>query len=120
MKKFINHILFLLIFLLTAFISNAQEKKNNKVTTEFEVSGVCDMCKKRIENAALIKGVKYAEWDKKTGIITVIYDDRKTTNEAIQEAIAEHGHDTPLAKADSLDYKKLPDCCYYRDDVEVH
>jgi len=120
MKKLINHILFLLIFLLTAFISNAQEKKNNKVTTEFEVIGVCDMCKERIENAALIKGVKYAEWDKKTGIITVIYDDRKTTNEDIQEAIAEHGHDTPLVKADTLDYKKLPDCCSYRDDVEVH
>jgi len=38
------------------------QEKNKKLT--MEVDGKCDMCKTRIEKAALgVKGVKYAMWD---------------------------------------------------------
>ncbi len=55
--------------------SNAQATQKTGIVTEtFTVLGSCSMCKTRIENAALIKGVKSAEWNKEAHSITVIYD----------------------------------------------
>ena len=42
---------------------NAQSKK-----ISFIVSGKCDMCKERIENALDIKGIKFADWNEETKI----------------------------------------------------
>ena len=56
----------------TSFAQQASKKKNTE-TVEFEVSGVCKMCKERIENAALIKGVKFVEWSKESQKIKVIF-----------------------------------------------
>lgn len=99
----------------------AQEKKSKKVQkASFEVSGVCNMCKNRIENAALIKGVKLAEWDKKTQLLTVVFNETKTTAETIHKAVSDAGHDTKELKAPKEAYSKLPGCCAYRDGVDVH
>ncbi len=74
------------------------------------------MCKKRIESAAMrTKGVKQAEWNKKTEDLKVVYNSKKTTEEAIHKAVANHGHETALIAADSSAYIKLPDCCRYKD-----
>ena len=116
--KTLKYIIIVSLSLFYGLSSQAQDKK--VVTSEFEVIGVCEMCKDRIENAALIKGVKFAEWNKETGIVKVVYVPKKTSLETIQNAIAKAGHDTDLVKADDEDYKKLPKCCAYRDDVEKH
>ena len=100
--------------------SSGQEKAKKYHTVEIEVAGVCKMCKKRIEKAALIRGVKMAEWDKVGQTMKVVYKTKNVTEEAIHEAIAASGHDTNKVKAPDEKYKKLPKCCRYRDGVEIH
>lgn len=99
---------------------SAQEAPKKIETREFPVSGVCQMCEKRIEKAALIPGVMSASWDKDSQKVTVIYKPKKTGLEDIKKAIAAVGHDTDTIKAVDEVYKTLPDCCAYRDGVKVH
>ena len=130
MKTIIKSILSILsIILISLFNLNisAQEKnlfadkKNSKVdTAKFEVKGVCGMCKERIENAALIKGVKWVEWDKATDTLTVIYRVDKTKLLDVHKSIAEVGHTTDLVKCNIDAYKKLPGCCAYMGDAKKH
>ncbi len=81
----------------------------------FGVSGKCEMCKARIEEAAQsVKGVSSAVWDVKTKKINVEYNDKLTNPVAIQKAIAMVGHDTEKFRADTKTYNALPDCCKYR------
>ena len=95
----------------------AQEKLNKNTKLSFEVSGNCEMCKKRIEKAAFsVKGVKMANWDIPSNIISLIHDPRKAPDIIIQKAIATVGHDTPLIKAEDAVYVKLPMCCLYERD----
>jgi periplasmic mercuric ion binding protein len=104
--------------------TNAQDKttkEKKSVRISFEVKGVCNMCKERIETAAIYtKGVKFASWNKDSQEITVVYNPKNTTAETIHQNIANAGHDTASAKASSEVYSKLPDCCLYRDGVEIH
>ena len=84
-------------------------------TESFKVDGNCGMCKKRIEQAAFVKGVKRAEWDKETKMLNVIYRPSKTNTEAISKSIAKSGHNTEAVEASVKDYKSLPTCCQYKD-----
>lgn len=119
MKTFVK--ISIIAIILTASSSLFAQKKDSKFKTEtFTVSGVCGMCKDRIENAALIKGVKFAQWDKMEQELIVIYRPDKVKLDKIHEAVAEAGHDTDKVKAKDEVYKKLPACCAYRDGVEVH
>lgn len=80
----------------------------------FKVYGNCGMCKKRIEKAVTgIDGVKKAEWNEETKMITVTYDGHKIKLEDIHKKIASVGHDTEKFPADDAVYKKLPGCCKY-------
>ncbi len=113
------------IFLLVAilFLSTATfaQQKNAKVS--FEVDGVCMMCKKRIEKAALnTKGVKFAQWDVKTHQLNLIIDERKTNAKTVEQNIANVGHDTKAIKATKEAYDNLHECCKYRDEevIEDH
>lgn len=109
MKRF----LFFITIIFASFSAIAQEKKDIS-TASFKVDGNCNMCKKRIENAAYIKGVKRAEWNKESKTLTVTYRSSKTSEQAIQESVAHAGHDAGTVKAAEEDYKKLPDCCAYK------
>src|SRR5690606_26591683 len=84
-------------------------------TETLAVKGNCEECKKRIENAADIKGVKHAEWDEHKQMVTVTYQSEKVTMEQIAQAIAKSGHDAGSKKASDAGYNKLPKCCQYRD-----
>jgi len=85
-------------------------------TDKINVSGNCGMCKKRIETALKIEGVKTAVWDVKSKVLTVNYDSTKITNQTIQQKIAAVGHDTQKVKAKDENYSKLPSCCQYDKD----
>lgn len=89
-------------------------------TVRFNVAGICSMCKERIENAAYIKGVRFAEWNKNTHLLTVIFKPKKVTVEAIQKSITRAGHDTEALKATEEEYNKIHDCCKYREQSENH
>ena len=105
----------LVLTLLITTITFAQDK-NAKAS--IEVDGVCNMCKERIEKAAIkAKGVKSAIWNVESHELKLIYDARKTTLKDIQQSIAEVGHDTKEFKATDEAYNSLHACCYYRDDV---
>lgn len=78
-----------------------------------KVSGSCDMCKERIEKAANINGVKKAEWNEDTHILSVVFAPEKNNLDAIRQSIANAGYDTDKIKAKNDDYGKLPKCCQY-------
>ena len=113
MKKLV----ILLSFVMIGITAQAQ-KKNAKIS--IEVDGVCMICKKRIEKAALsTKGVKFASWDMKTHILSLIIDERKTNKKAVQKAVAKAGHDTKDVKATKEAYESVSPCCKYRDEEVV-
>ena len=91
------------------------QAKNKKMS--FEVDGVCEMCKMRIEKAALgVNGVKYTVWDIPTHELSLIVDERKTNAMEIKSALAAVGHDTKELKATQEAYDKIHACCKYRED----
>lgn len=82
--------------------------------TQFEVRGLCDMCKERIEKAAKsVDGVSVADWNQETGMLKMSYNSAKTSTDEIQKVIARVGHDTPKYKAKDEVYDQLPECCKY-------
>lgn len=81
--------------------------------TMFKVGGECEMCKDRIEAAALsVSGVVSAEWGAETKELHLNYEDGLSL-EKVHHAIAEVGHDTELEKAPDSVYEELPECCLY-------
>ena len=116
MKK----IIFIFSAFLISFSSQAQDmqevKKKKNARVAFEVNGICGMCKKRIETAALkTRGVKFAIWDVRTHQINIILDERKTTLETLKINIANVGHDIKGFKASDEAYETVHPCCKYRD-----
>jgi copper chaperone CopZ len=109
------------IFLTILFLLGTVSLFAQEVTKKFEVKGNCGMCEKRIETAAKsVDGVTNADWDKDTKIMEVTFDASKTSEDAVQLAIANVGHDTPMHKADSEVYNDLPKCCQYPKDEHPH
>jgi mercuric ion binding protein len=103
-----------IIFGLTAV---AQDKNARAV---IEVDGVCGMCKERIEKAAIkTKGVKTATWSIETHMLSLIFDENKTSLQTIEESIAATGHDTKNVTAPEEAYESLHHCCKYRDEEVV-
>lgn len=83
--------------------------------TMFSVNGACDMCKERIEKAAMsVDGVQSAHWDKEKKMVHLQFNPNQTSKDAISKAIAKAGHDTDKYKADNAVYNQLPGCCKYR------
>ena len=106
-----------MMFIGMLFLGTITLLAQNEESSKFKVSGKCDMCKARIEKAATsVEGVTSADWNKKTEMIEVTYDDSKTDIHKIHLAIAEAGHDTEMHKASDEAYAKLPSCCKYRED----
>ncbi len=106
----------LLIGVISLFISLSGFAQDTTVkTSTISVKGNCEECKKRIENAADIKGVKFSSWNEDKQVITVTYKSDKVTLEQIEKAIAASGHDVANLKGNEANYKKLPECCKYRD-----
>jgi hypothetical protein len=119
MNHLIKKTIFIFLICTLNLNSHAQENKNI-ITSKFKVDGVCKMCKERIENAALIKGVKLAEWNVETDTIKVIYKSNKVNIDEIHKSIANIGHSTDKIVANKEAYDKLPSCCAYMDGVEKH
>lgn len=80
-----------------------------------KVEGSCEMCKERIEKAALsVNGVTSAMWDINEKVVHLNFDPAKTDLGIISKAIAKAGHDTEKDKAAQKTYDALPACCKYR------
>ena len=108
MKKLLTFVL-----LFTVIAINAQEKSKSKKVA-IKVSGICDMCKSRIEKAAFkTKGVKSAEWSSETQNLSLVINERKTDVLTIQKSMAAIGHDTEGVQATNEAYNSLHGCCKY-------
>ncbi len=116
-----HRLIFFLLFTVSFFSPDIVLAGNpNVVTGVFKVDGTCGQCKQRIEDAAYIKGVKFAEWNKETHDLTVKYDSTKTTADKILQSVAKAGHDAGDFKATNEDYTKLPSCCKYKSGIKKH
>jgi periplasmic mercuric ion binding protein len=123
-KSIMQKIFFVLFFLafaqITAFAQStaaattAQTDAKGIITTTLNVSGNCGMCKRRIEEACVIKGVKSAKWDAKTSVLSVSFDSKRTNLDKIGASIAKAGYDNDRAKTSDKAYNKLPQCCQYK------
>ncbi len=106
-----------LIVLLILLIGTTTFAQNKNARASLEVDGVCMMCKSRIEKASLkTKGVKSAVWNVESHELKLIYDERKTNLDSIQNNIIAVGHDTQELKASDEAYNTVHPCCKYRDD----
>ena len=111
MKKYI-------VIILVAIIGVTATAQDRNARATIEVDGICGMCKKRIETAAIkTKGVKSAVWNVETKECSLIFDERKTDLATISKSIAEVGHDTKEIKATDEAYNSVHPCCMYRDDA---
>lgn len=114
MKQFI-------IFLSIIFSCSASFAQDKDIATaSFKVEGNCNMCKKRIEDAAYIKGVKRADWNKDSHELTLIYKPSKTSPETILKSVAHAGHSSEKIAASDAEYHKLPECCHYKTNTCEH
>ena len=88
-----------------------QSDKIKKI--KFQVNGVCEMCKKRIETALDVKGIRLADWNIKTKFCRVKFNSEVISENKIHQLIAKLGHDTSKCKATDEDYNNLYYCCHY-------
>lgn len=114
--------IFLAILIAAASLQslNAQSNKSDRTgpikTIAIKVSGGdCDMDKKRIEKAAYtVNGVKSANWNEDSKVLTIKYDlFKKDAPIEVQKSVALAGHDTELYRASDSSFHKLPECCNY-------
>jgi copper chaperone CopZ len=113
MSKFI----FSIIFVCITLVLSAQSKDQ---TITIMVPGICEMCKARIESAAMdVAGVKKAEWDVKTDTL-VLVGSAKMDKQKVADALAKAGYRSELSGADPKAYQKLPACCQYDSGLEKH
>jgi len=108
--------LLICIVLLTSMLvapSRISAQQASKIdTVRIKTSGECDMCKNKIEKeVGLMKGVKTATLDLSTQVLTVVYNNNKTTPDKIRTVISGLGYDADTVKANNRAQKKLPSCC---------
>src|ERR1044071_9230875 len=100
--------LILAFLLLTVGTAMAQRGE----TVQIKTTGECEMCKKSIEKEmGLTKGVKKANLDVESHILTVTYNPKKVTLDEIRQHIAHLGYDADDVHAENKAFNKLPECC---------
>src|SRR6478609_5149025 len=100
MKKFI-------LILCTLGLFSGAYAADQVTKTSFKVWGNCESCKKRIEKAVKVDGVKAAEWNDETKVMTIAFVPTKITLDQIEQNIAKVGYDTEKFKGDDAAYAKL-------------
>lgn len=107
-----------LLVVLVLLVSSFGFSQNRNAKASLDVDGVCQMCKERIEKASIkAKGVKFADWNVQTHELKLIYNEKKTSLDAIKKSIVAVGHDVSDMKATDEAYNSVHDCCRYRDEA---
>jgi Protein of unknown function (DUF3347) len=109
--KLISKIWVAITVLLSFTACEAQIK--NAITENVKIYGNCDMCKKKIEKAGYLNSIAKVTWDDKTKMAILVYDAKKTNQDAILKRIALVGYDSDKFLAPNDAYSKLPGCCQY-------
>lgn len=90
----------------------APVRDDKEKEVKIKTSAICGMCKARIErNLSFEKGVKEANLDVKSKIVTIKYNPAKTDVTKLKANISKTGYDAEEVAADPVSYDKLPGCC---------
>jgi copper chaperone CopZ len=100
--------IFVLALLIISGVAQAQVEK-----AVLKVAGNCSMCKKTIENAADVKGVKSFSWNAEMQELSLEFDSNKTNLDKIAKGVAKAGYDNQLYRATDETYENLHKCCLY-------
>lgn len=105
----------LLSFMLFSLGANAQKTTQKAV---IQTAIACDHCKVCASCGGLLEkkllkttGIQMLTLDEKAMTITVIYNRKKTSLDAIRTAISELGYDADEVKASATGYAALDGCC---------
>jgi periplasmic mercuric ion binding protein len=97
-----------LFFVLMSNLSFGQKSIESQIQTNAQ----CGDCKERIEGKLnYTKGIKFAELDDQSKIVTVKFDPKKIDLITIKKTIAKIGYNADEEKAAKEDVEKLPKCC---------
>src|SRR3954470_24738293 len=99
---------FQLLFIAVVLLSFKSSAQQPDTTISFKVSGVCELCKARIEKSLKVKGISKAEWDVSTQLVSISYQPALISIGKIHDRIAAAGHDTESKKATDKAYAALP------------
>ena len=103
--------IFLTILLGFASISMAQKAPKFQ-TVEIKTSALCGECEERIENKLnYSKGVKFADLDLDTKIVTVKFKTKNLNETDIKNLVASLGYHAGDVERDSTAFDNLPGCC---------
>lgn len=101
----------LTIFLSIMSLSWAQKADKFKTIT-IKTSALCGDCEERIENKLnYTKGIKYADLDLKTNIVTVKYKANIITSTGVKALITSIGYHADDLERDLEAFDTLPGCC---------
>jgi len=96
-----------------AFATTNLFAQTGKKIVTIQVSGNCEHCKERIENALDIKGIQKAIYTPETKQLKMTLDTTKVSMDSVYGIIAKAGHDNENRKASDAAYNALPECCKY-------
>jgi mercuric ion binding protein len=97
-----------LLFLASCAVFKGGESE----TVEIKTNAECGMCKDRIEGELnYVKGVRFAELDVDSKVLTVKYNTNKIDSAAIKQKISKIGYSADEVPADPEAQKQLPVCC---------
>jgi copper chaperone CopZ len=107
-----KNVLFALFALVFVQVATAQEKKAKYERVEIQTTAECGDCKERIEGLLnYTKGVKFAELDVESKVLTVKFQPAKIALETIKQKLVALGYDADEMKANPEAQQKLPSCC---------
>ena len=102
----------LLIVALLGFITIGTGQQTKFKTIKIKTSAICGECEERIETKLnYSKGVKYADLDLKTNIITVKYNTKILNAEDVKKIVSLLGYHANDVERDIEGFKSLPACC---------
>ncbi len=104
--------IFLIALCFIAFL-NVDTIQAQNTTVVLHVPGSCEMCKKRIETAVDVKGVKAADYNLEKKELELTYNPAKVQLDFLKNEILQAGYDVDSLRAPDEAYKKLDHCCQY-------
>ena len=101
----------MLVFICILSIESSQAQDTKTVTCK--VYGNCGMCKKTIEKTTNFNTDAKGTLDRKTKVLTLTYNTKNTTPDAVLKRIANVGYDNEKYVANQASYDNLHKCCKY-------
>jgi len=106
--------LYILLLALFFGLSACQTKIEHAKSISVHIKGNCNMCKETIESAGSKSGISKVEWDKKSKMALITFDEKQSNPRKILRSIADAGYENAYFKAKASAYRKLPKCCHYK------